>query len=440
MQDELAFPFSGGPEMHLNLNVRGLKPSATVAINELSNELIASGRKVFKLGLGQSPFPVPEPVVQTLRERAGEKDYLPVKGLRGLREEVAAYVRREHGVGCSADNVIVGPGSKELMFLLQLVYYGEIVIPTPAWVSYQPQARIIGRNVHFVQTALRNGWRLTADELEEVCQVDPGRPRILILNNPSNPTGAAYRLDELKALAEVARKYRVVVLSDEIYAKLDHRGEHCSMVPLYPEGSIFSGGLSKWCGAGGWRLGVFVVPDGMRWLLDAMAAVASETFTSTSAPIQYAAITAFRGGVEIEAYLSRCCGILRTLGNHLADMLEAAGARMARPEGGFYLFPDFSPLRRALKQAGVTNSAHLTEKLLEDAGVATLPGSEFGRPANELTLRLSYVNFDGGAALDALAGQPADAEVPLELVEQHCAETIEAVRRICDWIGEKTGK
>ena len=112
----------GTPYNHLNLNVRGMKPSATVAINERSNALIAEGRQVYKMGLGQSPFPVAAPVVEALREHAPEKDYLPVKGLKALRDAVAAYHHRSHGVECSGDDVLIGPGSKELMFLLQLVY------------------------------------------------------------------------------------------------------------------------------------------------------------------------------------------------------------------------------------------------------------------------------------------------------------------------------
>ncbi|MCZ7685492.1 MAG: aminotransferase class I/II-fold pyridoxal phosphate-dependent enzyme [Sandaracinaceae bacterium] len=117
------------PEKHLNLNVRGMRASATVAINEHSNALIAEGRRVFKLGLGQSPFPVPAPVVAALREHAGEKDYLPVRGLYELRRTVAHYTERKAGIDRTAEDVLIGPGSKELMFLLQLVFYGELVIP-----------------------------------------------------------------------------------------------------------------------------------------------------------------------------------------------------------------------------------------------------------------------------------------------------------------------
>jgi aspartate aminotransferase len=135
---------SNGPDVHINLNVRGMRRSATVAINERCNELLANGREIFKLGLGQSPFPVPECVVEQLRINAFQKDYLPVAGLKALREAVAGYHHNRDGFPATADDVLIGPGSKELMFLLQLVYYGEVVIPTPAWVSYAPQAQIIG--------------------------------------------------------------------------------------------------------------------------------------------------------------------------------------------------------------------------------------------------------------------------------------------------------
>ena len=332
---------SNSPDKNLNLNVRGLKPSATLAINERSAELIRSGRQVFRLGLGQSPSPVPQPVVDDLRANAHQKDYLPVRGLQTLREAVAGYHRRLHGIERKGEDVLIGPGSKELMFVLQLVYYGDLVIPTPSWVSYAPQARIIGRQIHWVQTRPENDWRLMPDDLDRVCREDPGRPRILILNYPSNPTGDTYTTDELKALAKVARRHRVILLSDEIYGELHHRGQHVSIARFYPEGTIISGGLSKWCGAGGWRLGTFTFPHDLHWLLEAMATVASETYTSTSAPIQYAAVRAFEGGAEIENYLAQSRRVLRHLGRHFAKALRGAGASVADPVGGFYLFPDF---------------------------------------------------------------------------------------------------
>jgi aspartate aminotransferase len=421
------------PDVSLDLNVRGMRPSATVSINERCNELIREGRTIHKLGLGQSPFPVPDSVVEKLRTHADRKDYLAVRGLTELRSAVADYHRRRQGIACSFEDVIVGPGSKELMFLLQLVYYGDLVVPTPSWVSYAPQAAILGRKIVWVPTDKRSGWRITPEKLEEICRDDPERPRIVILNYPNNPTGGSYKTDELKAIAEVARRHRVILLSDEIYGELHFRGQHVSVARFYPEGTIVSGGLSKWCGAGGWRLGVFLVPRSLRWLLDALAAVASETYTSTSAPIQYAAVRAYYGGVDIERYLWESRRILRELGHRAHRTLSDAGVDVPAPKGAFYLFPDFAPFAEALARRGITTSQQLCAQLLEETGVAILPGSDFGRPASELTARLAFVNFDGARALAAAERQPRDQQLGESFLRRYCGDTLTAVEKLAGW-------
>ncbi len=408
--------------------------SATLAIQERCAALRAERREVFRLGLGQSPFPVPRPVVEELRVNAHQKDYLPVRGLPALREAVAEYNVRTQGVPRTAEDILIGPGSKELMFILQLVYYGEIVIPSPAWVSYAPQARIAGRQIHWVHTRRDHGWKLTPADLEAVCHDDPDRPRVLVLNYPSNPTGTSYVEAELRALADVARSYRVVVLSDEIYGELNFSGRHVSIARFYPEGTIISSGLSKWCGAGGWRLGTFSFPSTMDWLLEAMATVASETYTSTSAPIQYAAVQAFRGSESLEQYLWLARRVLKALADASTTHLERVDAHVVRPEGGFYLFPDFSRHADRLRARGIVTSRALCEALLDETGVATLPGTEFGRPAGELTARLSLVDFDGAKAMAALETLPRDAPIADDFLQAHCEHTLRAVDIMADWV------
>jgi len=417
-------------KVHLNPNVRGLAPSATVAINERSDALRRAGREVIKLGLGQSPFPVPENVVQALRDHAHVKDYLPARGLPALREAVAAWHRRTRGIDADPDGVLVGPGSKELLFLLQLVFDGELVLPAPSWVSYAPQARILGRDTVWIPTDAARGWKVGAAQLDAICATGP-RPRLLVLNYPSNPTGATYDEEELEALAQVARRRRVLVLSDEIYGEIHHQGGHVSIARFYPEGTIVSAGLSKWCGAGGWRLGTFLVPPTLDWLADAIAAVATETFTATSAPIQYAAVRAFEGGPAIDDYLARSRRVLRALGGWAAARLREAGLEVTEPAGGFYLFPDFAPRAEALRAKGILGSKALCERLLQETGVAALPGVDFGRPAQELTVRIAYVDFDGAAALqDATCGRALDEA----WLRRHCGRVVEAIERICAWV------
>jgi len=422
------------PDINLNLNVRGLPLSATLAINELSNSLRKQGKKIYKLGLGQSPFPVPQSVVDELKNNAHQKDYLPVRGLPALQSAVAEYYRKTQGLEFLDRNILIGPGSKELMFLIQLVYYGDLLIPTPSWVSYAPQAHIVGHHVKWLNTLEENDWLLMPEELERICSEDPNKPRLIILNYPNNPTGGTYSLDQLKDLAEVARKYRVVMLSDEIYGETNHDGDHVSIARFYPEGTVISSGLSKWCGAGGWRLGTFAFPDSLEWLMSSMASVASETFTSTSAPIQYAAVRAFKLGIDIERYLWNERKILKKLGSMLHKILTDADVRTAEPKGGFYMFPNFENYRESLKAKGITTPEQLCQRLLNDVGVAILPGTAFGRPATELTARLSYVDFDGSRALSAIETKPTDYAPDEEFIRQYCGNNIDALEKTVEWL------
>jgi len=424
------------PDVNLNLNVRGLHKSPTLAINERCRVLQAEGRQVYRLGLGQSPFPVPESVVGALRAHAHEKEYLPVKGLATLREAVVDYYARRHGVERSPDDILVGPGSQELMFILQLVYYGDLVIPTPSWVTYAPQAHIVGRHIRWIPTTPEDGWPLRPAELDAICRPDPARPRLVILNYPSNPTGQTYSVDALQELAEVARRYRVILLSDEIYGEIDHRGRHTSIARFYPEGTIISSGLSKWCGAGGWRLGTFTFPPSLGWLLDAMAVVCSESFTATSAPIQHAAVRAFQGGTDLDEYLLHSRRVLRALGLGVTERLRDAGLFAPMPEGAFYVFPDFGSHSPALAARGITTSLELCERALADTGVAFLPGEAFGRDPRELTGRIAYVDFDGAEALSASQEAPGEEELDDAFLSRHCGRVLEAVDRLCEWVQE----
>jgi aspartate aminotransferase len=422
------------PDVNLNLNVRGKQLSATLEINERIKILAERGERVYRFGLGQSPFPVPGVVVDELKANAHQKDYLPVLGLHELRTAVAKYHQRTAGIEYTCDDVMIGPGSKELMFILQLVYYGDLVIPTPAWVSYAPQASIIGRKIQMLETHSYNDWRLMPETVEELCKDDPDRPRLIILNYPSNPTGGTYKIDELKAIAEMARKYKVVLLSDEIYGELHYKGQHVSIARYYPEGTIISSGLSKWCGAGGWRLGTFTFPKSMHWLRDAMAVVASETYTSTAAPIQHAAVRAFQGGIEIERYLWQSRRILKLIGKSISQTMHKTGIIVAEPKGAFYLFPDFTPFRDKLYSRGITNSRDLCRRLLEDTGVAFLPGSVFGRPKDELTARLAFVDFDGARALAAAEQIPADKHLNGAFLDDYCTNIINGIDKVCEWV------
>ena len=422
-------------QINLNLNVRGLSPSATLAINEKSDQLIRNGVQVYKLGLGQSPFPVPGPVVEALKKNAHQKDYLPVRGLQELRESVAEFNLRTQKVNTLPEHVLIGPGSKELIFLLQLVYYGDLIIPTPSWVSYSPQAKIVGRHVYWVPTTTENDLRLSPEKLEMICRTDPDRPRVVILNYPSNPTGCTYPIERLKSLAAVARKYKVILVSDEIYGLLHHSNQHVSVARFYPEGTIISNGLSKWCGAGGWRLGTFSFPPNLKWLMDAMSIVASETYTATSAPIQYAAVTAFQGGEYMDEYLVRARKVLKTILWYFSQRLTALHITFPHPQGAFYLFPNFEHYRERLLKSEIYTSVELCRAVLTATGVAMLPGSDFGRQPEELSVRLAYVDFDGASALEGIEKvDHHNGNGRQEFVTLYCPRLVKALDKLEEWL------
>ena len=411
--------------MNINNNIVSLKTSATLAINELSQQLIADGKEVFKFGLGQSPFPVPKIVVDELQKHAHQKDYQNVSGLIGLREEVANYHSNKNQYKYDAESVIIGPGSKELIFQTQLVLDCDLLLPSPSWVSYEPQAQIINKKVHWIKTSAETNWHLDPEELDKTCDSLNSVNKLLILNSPNNPSGTTH--GNLKELAEVAKKHNVVIIADEIYAELDFTGEYKSITHYYPEKTIVSNGLSKWCGAGGWRLGMLVFPDELSYIRDSVRTVASETFTAVSAPIQYAAIKAY--SEDHSEYLENSRLILKMIGDYIYKELSSVGVICQKPQGGFYMICDFSNVINNTHE--INNDKTLCQKILNDIGFAMLPGSDFGMDEDKLLSRIAFVDFDGSKALKMISKEKPSPDNFLDLT---CPKIAKGISLLKDWI------
>lgn len=425
-------PTTSAPILVPHPRQSGLVASATLAINERKAALLAEGKTVFNFGLGQSPFPVPASVVQALRDNAHQKDYLPVRGLLSLRQAVSAWFARRFDLQFEARNILIAPGSKELLFLIQMALDSVLILPSPSWVSYQPQSRLAGNKAIWIDTLEENDWCLTPAALLEACRGKlEGKTGVLLLNYPNNPAGTTYRAEQLKALADAARELGILVLSDEIYAEVDHRGEHVSIARYYPQGTVITTGLSKWCGAGGWRLGIAAFPESLQVLGDAVAAMASETYTSASAPIQHAAVSAFVESEAIAQYVADSRRILAFVQGIVRSRLLSCGITVPEGTGGFYLFCNFEAYREKLAERGIIDSAALAEALLMEIGFACLPGTAFGRAAQELSLRLSYVDFDGELALQQVSLIEADHE---EAIHQICPRIELAMEALVSWL------
>ncbi len=372
-----------------NQSVIAAKPSPTLWINERVQALRQAGETVYHFGFGQSPFPVPSRVVAALQQHAHRKEYLPVKGLQPLREEVASFLSRTRQIDVDAEQILIGPGSKELIYLTQSCLEGTAYLPSPSWVSYEPQAHYSRHLVRWLPDA---GWKLQVDTINEQT-TDRG---YMIFNYPANPTGVSFQEEELAELAVAFRKKNLVVIADEIYGMLHYDGRSSSLAQHYEEGTIITSGLSKWAGAGGWRLGIAAFPKALSDLQHEVTVMASETFSCVATPIQLAAIEAYRESAEINEYLQQVRAILGRIATYVHETLERNEISCVAPQGGFYLFPDFGHYRERLE---VSTSMEFCTLLLEQCNIAMLPGAAFGRPEHELSTRMAFVDFDGAAAL-----------------------------------------
>ena len=319
-------------------NILKLKESSTLVINEKSKALLTEGKKIYQFGFGQSPFPVPEKIVEALKKNAHRKEYLPIQGLPELRENISKYLSKRTGNDYPKENILITPGSKEAMLLIHIAFNGEIIIPAPGWVSYEPQAEIGSNKVHWLETTRTNNWFPTAKELEKkIKSIGKKKNLILILNSPNNPSGAVCK--NLEELANVAKKYKILVLSDEIYTDLTFSNEYNSISRFYPELTFITGGLSKWCGAGGWRLGFLAVPKKLSEFLKSLKSLASESYSTVNTPTQYASVEAYAN--EHDLYKLKVRAILKAIGNYVYNNLKSNKILIAPPQGAFYLMPEF---------------------------------------------------------------------------------------------------
>jgi aspartate aminotransferase len=365
--------------------VRAIAGSATLTISARAGELRAAGQDVITLSVGQPDFPTPEHIVEAAREAlsAGAFGYTPTAGTPTLREAVAQRTRAVTGQPVAPAQVLVSSGAKQSLHNLMQALVDpddDVLVPVPYWVSYPPMVQLAQGRFVPLQTRLEDGFRLTVEQLREA--LTP-RSRILLLNSPSNPTGAAYRRKELEALAEVVLSHpRLVILSDEIYHPLTYGGfQHVSPAALGPEvaaRTFVVDGVSKAYAMTGWRIGYAV---GDPAVIAAATRYQDHTTSCASAVSQAAAEAALTGSQQpVEQMRQAFEQRMEAMAARVATM---EGLSLHRPEGAFYAFVKLGP---ALRERHPDDVA-LCQALIEEAHVATVPGSAFGAPGH---IRLSF--------------------------------------------------
>lgn len=422
-------------QLEINSNFLSMKPSATLRINQKAKAAKASGKNVCHLGFGESPFPVPEKVQHALKNNSHQHSYLPSKGLLELRTAIADYQKKHFGYNFKPENIVVGPGSKQLLFQLLTILEGEVMVPSPSWVSYKPILQMKGKKVHEIGTTLANSYKLAAESLDKKCKELGPKQKLLIMNSPSNPTGAIYTDKEVEAIAQVARKNSVIIISDEIYALINYSGkEYTGFSKYYPEGTVVTNGLSKSHHMGGYRVGYAAVPESMLPLVDALEAMTDASYSSVSAPIQYAAIAAFTIDTKADKNFVLCNRLHEATSKYVYKRLIEMGIECPKPEGAYYLFPSFAPFAQKLKNRGITTSTELAARLFDDELVVVLPGTDFHCPESQLNVRITTVDYNGDKVLEL--AQKLTGEISEKFITDNCPNLVIALDRVRDFLNK----
>ncbi|MFC3126430.1 pyridoxal phosphate-dependent aminotransferase [Pseudoroseomonas globiformis] len=372
-----------------------VSPSQTIAISSKARAMKAAGKDVISLSAGEPDFDTPDNIKQAAIKAimAGETRYTDVSGTRALREAAASYFKREHGLDYAPEQIVVSTGGKQVIFnaMLATINAGdEVVIPAPCWVSYPDIVALADGKPVIVPAGPNQGFKMTPEQLEAA--ISP-KTKWLMLNNPSNPTGAAYTADELKALSEVLLRHpNVWVFTDDIYEQLVYGGFKASTIaavePRLKDRTVTMNGCSKAWAMTGWRIGFAGAPLA---LAKAMDKLQSQSTSNTSSVSQAAAVEALNGPQDSVAAMRVVYQRRRDL---VVGMLnKAEGLHCPTPDGAFYVFPSVTACIGKTSKGGVkiADDEAFVTALLEEEGVAAVHGSAFMFPGH---FRISYATSD----------------------------------------------
>ena len=373
----------------LSSRAKSLKPSPTLAINAKAKAMQAQGIQVISFGAGEPDFDTPENIKQAAKKALdqGFTKYTPVGGIDELKDAIINKFKRDSHLTYKRSEILVSCGGKHSFYNLAQAIFDqgdEVIIPAPYWVSYPPMVALAGGTPVIVETAEKNEFKITPDDLKKA--VTP-KTKALIINSPSNPTGSAYSKKDLERIAEITVSKSFFVISDEIYEKIVYDGfQFTSIASLSEEmkkKTIIVHGVAKTYAMTGWRIGYTAGPEE---IISAMNNIQSQSTSNPTSIAQKASVEALAGpqdevGKMVSAFTQRR--------NYIVDRLnKMPGVSCYKPAGAFYVFPNFSSYyAKSYQGKKIENSTHLADFFLDVARVAVVPGVEFGADPFE---RLSY--------------------------------------------------
>ncbi len=396
----------------------------------------------YGFAFGQSPFPVPKPVQDALINNVDKGKYAGVPGIPELRETISLYNKRNFGIEIDSKRVFVGPGTKELIFNLLQVLHGTVILPTPAWLGYLPQIRLLKKNFHMLPA--RSNGKITPNDLEHLVLRLHDRQRILILNNPNNPTGLMYSQLELEEITDVCRKFEILVISDEIYAQTTYDiNKFVSMGRIYPEGTFVTNGLSKSHAAGGYRLGYVLFPQHTYELSQHFEKILATEYTATSTPIQHAAIAGFQESAEMDEYFEITRSIHHIMGDYTYQALnKIEGVKTTRPEATFYLLANFNAYSDYFFANKISTSQKFSESIMQHPyHTALVGGDSLVLERTDFSARIAFVDYDGQRAMkNYVDNPPRTASDRIEFVKYNAPKIVDGMAMIQRYLNDIKSK
>ncbi len=375
----------------ISKRLAAVKPSATIAVSQKARELLAAGKDVVVLSMGEPDFDTPEYINQAAVEAIanGKTRYTAVDGIAELKDQICQKFLSDNDLSYVPSQISVAPGGKAIIFnaLLATLDPGdEVIIPAPCWVSYPEMTRLCGGVPKVVMCSSKDGFKMTPETLAKAITA---KTKWLLINSPSNPTGACYSEDELRSLGEVLKSYPdILILTDDIYEKLVYDGRQFatigSAVPELFDRTLTMNGMSKAFAMTGWRLGYAGGPE---WLISAMRKVMSQSTSNPSSISQYAALSALKGS---QAFLDDWCQVFEARRDLICTELNRLPELSCqKSEGAFYAFVDCQHLIGRSSPAGrqLRNDTDVVTSILDEVLVALVPGSAFHAPGY---FRLSF--------------------------------------------------
>jgi len=386
----------------------------------------------YGFAFGQSPFPVPKPIQDALIKNVSKGGYAAISGIPELRNAISKYNKHYFGMDITPDRIYVGPGTKELLFNLLEILHGTVILPTPAWLGYLPQIRFLKKNYHMLPT--RTNKKIAPNDLRRLALRLQDRQKILILNNPNNPTGLLYDRLELEEIADVCREQNIIIISDEIYAQTTYDfSKFVSMGKIYPEGTFVTNGLSKSHAAGGYRLGYVIFPQHANDLKLQFKKILATEYTAVSTPIQHAAVAGFEISKELDEYFEVTRNIHQIMGEYTFNALSRIdGIKVTKPDATFYLLADFNVFASDLQKTKIYTSQKLSESLMvHPYHTAIVGGDSLVLERTDFSARIAYVDYDGAKVYqNYLDKKPKSSTDRLEFVKNSAPKIVAGIEMI----------